>query len=87
MIGASFNFVLFLRIFNKGSVFTRLVLDRYPFQRREFFKYPFSVEAAESGIFFTAEWHMRFVVDGLVVDVDHAGVDAVRDIRSVFNVG
>ena len=59
--------------------------DGHPLKRRELFEYPFTVESSETGVFLAPERHVWFIIDRLVVDVNHAGFDFSCKIGRAIN--
>src|SRR5208282_2737841 len=65
-----------------------LLLDRHPLPLGEFLPIGRTADTcAIAGGAGAAEWHMRLVGDGLVVDMKEAGVEAIADRNRAADVG
>ena len=70
-----------LFLLNKRSIISSLMLNGDPFNRCEFFKSPFAIEAAKSGILFSSEWQMGFIIHRFIINMNHPGLYLVSQIR------
>ena len=64
----------------------RHVLDRYPLIRRECIDRPTAVETPDARVLFAAKRTERQIVDWLIVDVRHPGLDLTREPCAALEV-